>query len=43
MDRVFLDTNVLIGGILGNGVNMKLLQLAAASVLFEPVINGKQF
>lgn len=39
MERVLLDTNILCGAILGNGVNRKLLQLARTQTVFEPVIS----
>ena len=39
MERVLLDTNILCGAILGNGVNRKLLQLARTQTAFKPVIS----
>lgn len=39
MERVLLDTNILCGAILGNGVNRKLLQLARTQTAFQPVIS----
>ena len=39
MERVLLDTNILCGAILGNGVNRKLLQLARTETAFKPIIS----